>query len=47
MKFFICRECLIERADDFPEVFEKFSALAGVYGYGDAQVKNIYKRIDG
>ena len=41
----ILREILEEGTDEFGEVFRKFSDRAGVYGYGDAQVKRILENM--
>ncbi|MEP7213268.1 MAG: hypothetical protein ABI791_09350 [Acidobacteriota bacterium] len=37
----ILREIVDEGIDDFARTFEEFSKRAGVYGYGDAQVRRI------
>lgn len=41
----ILKSIAAEGTTDFSKMFEKFSEKAGVYGYGDSQVKNIYNRL--
>jgi hypothetical protein len=38
-------EIVEEGVSDFENVFKKFSARAGVYGYGDSQVKKLWQEI--
>ncbi|HEX8737403.1 MAG TPA: hypothetical protein VF721_18865, partial [Pyrinomonadaceae bacterium] len=37
----VLREIIAGGANDFAEIFPEFSNRAGVYGFGDAQVKRI------
>ena len=41
----ILREILEEGTSGFEEIFEKFSARAGVYGFGDSQVRRILENL--
>ncbi len=41
----ILREISNEKHSDFAEIFAEFSSRAGVYGFGDAQVKRILAEI--
>lgn len=38
----VIKEIIEEGMEDFPLVFSEFSAKAGIYGFGDMQVKRIY-----
>lgn len=40
------RKIIAEGEIDFPKVFKTFSEREAIYGYGDAQIKNIYDRIE-
>ncbi len=42
----ILREISVNGTKDFTEIFSEFTNLAGVYGYGDAQVKRILQEIN-
>jgi hypothetical protein len=39
----IVREIIQDGETDFAKIFSRFKARAGVYGYGDSQVKNIWR----
>lgn len=41
----IIREIIETQSKDFKEVFAKFSAKEGIYGFGDLQVKVIFERL--
>lgn len=41
----VLRGIVEEGKKDFAEIFPEFSAQAGVYGFGDAQVKRILETI--
>ncbi len=41
----VVEELLGEGIQDFPALFKAFSARAGIYGFGDAQVARIYERV--
>jgi hypothetical protein len=41
----ILEKLLDEGLEDFPSLFKAFSATAGIYGFGDAQVARIYERV--
>jgi hypothetical protein len=41
----IVRQAIHEGAVDFENVFEEFKSRAGIYGYGDSQVKKIWKEL--
>ena len=41
----LVREIMNEGATDFGDLFQEFKARGGVYGYGDAQVKKIWRAL--
>jgi len=41
----IVREIVRDGENDFEKVFQEFRSRAGVYGYGDAQVKKIWQEL--
>lgn len=41
----VIREIIEGNPKDFQEVFAKFSAREGIYGFGDLQVKEIFERL--
>jgi hypothetical protein len=40
----LIKELILDKPIEFQEVFQEFSERAGIYGFGDLQVKSIYER---
>lgn len=40
----VIKEIMQSKPTDFQEVFQKFSDIEGIYGFGDLQVKRIYEK---
>jgi hypothetical protein len=43
----LVKEIRARGVTDFPKIFEEFKKMAGVYGYGDLQVRHLLDRLEG